>query len=182
MCTFLAGASLFLLVWVLIAACFQKEGIPFCISDIYYLFGKGKWFGWWLSAVGVCLWPGLTSITPLGFKLIPILAVYGLIITGSSPAFKDNTREYRVHFVGAILSVLSSIILLVVCKAWWGWLGFLIFAIWSLSYFLHKRAHEEGKCSRKKIIEEIIGDREDWLWWLELSVLACQYILVFTLL
>ena len=92
--------------------------IPPSLSETYYNLEKtrkknGAFFYLYLIVTVFLLLPPMVQVAQYwGF-----LCGVGLAFVGAAPAFKSDQKY--IHFIGAIVSAISSIFILIVIKKWW---------------------------------------------------------------
>lgn len=87
---------------------FIKYGIPESISDSYYYLYYKVVFTLVMWIVGGFLLPPIMDYTSTvsETQIIPFIGVFGILLVGAAPRFKDTERT--IHFIGAILAMVFS--------------------------------------------------------------------------
>ena len=101
-------------------------GIPKSLSQTFYEFKHRKsWqrvlFPVMMISMGFLLIPAWLEISEgSDFMFTAFLAVVGIILTGSAPAFNNSDLEDKVHTGSAIFAAVSAILwIILVAKLWW---------------------------------------------------------------
>lgn len=172
----LASLGIFLGGWIRAWVKSLPE-IPYCLSDFYYIFSRRWMFTAWLGIFSTLLFPALLRLSTFPWPL-PLGLYVGCLLVSLAPDFKNSKRQYRVHLTGAVLSMVCSQILLSSHPV--SYLGWLVFIHWALLSFIHQRLHSKGICRgfEGELKEELL-EKEDWLWWMELSMFIQIYLWVF---
>lgn len=103
---------------------FRYKKIPISLSETAYLLGgpemgnKKYFFTLYCTIIAVCILPYLLTILPENILFLGFLMCAGLIFAGMSPMFREGLDK-KVHYVSAIISFLSFIILLIINASWY---------------------------------------------------------------
>lgn len=164
-------------VWFTAYTLRTLQGIPYCISDTYYVLDRKGWYFiavLFFQAVLLCC-PILGVACEVGKLVVWIaggLELLGILTVSFSPEFKTNRTQYLCHFTGSIIGMMGSqVFVFFVCP--WAFFGWLIPLGWKLGTLIH---HHSESC--KKWDLEIL-DSGDWLWWFEMGMFLTTYISLF---
>lgn len=121
-CVFLA----FIIYLIYNGIAIYSFGIPYSLSNTYYLFqNKKKWmrilFPTMMVLVVVLLLPAWLEISSgNNLQFLAFFAVAGLLFTGVAPAFMSSNLENKVHTYSAIAATVFSLLWVIfAAKAWW---------------------------------------------------------------
>ena len=131
------------------------------LSESYYFYedlhkGLGVMFEILLMfIVPMGLIPNLMEHTPEGCGIIPVLAVFGVMLVGAAPLFKSH--QVTIHSVGAIGAAIVGFIWSIITNTWMFWIGvtFLVAVIYGFTFKISKYA---------------------WLFWLEMIAFYSIYL------
>lgn len=142
--------NILLVVGYMILSVCMTKGIPVSLSATYYTLGRWGWvFQAVLSITGFCLlpvWIGVTDFTFLAF-----LACSGLLFVAAAPAFRLRL-EGAVHYSSAVVCCVSAVVWQVLDGLWdvtlfWAMFGGMLAIQW----------------------------REQYMWWIEVSVIGSLF-------
>lgn len=108
---------------------YKTKGIPYSISDTYYILSNRYWFGICMILPSLLLLPAALDASTENSQFLIFLSVVGMIVLGVSPNFKGAHK--KAHIAGAVMSLVFSQIW-VGCDSWYWlllWAAFLIYAI-----------------------------------------------------
>lgn len=104
----------------------RSFGIPYSLSNTYYLFqNKKKWmrilFPIMMVLVVALLLPAWLEISAgNNLQFLAFFAAAGLLFTGSAPAFMRSNLENKVHTYSAIAAAIFSLLWVIfAAKVWW---------------------------------------------------------------
>lgn len=107
-------AIIILVAYLAYAYC--KVGIPYCLSDTAYTVGKGI-FASTMIAMAACLWLPMIEATADEWQFLVFLSFAGIAILAISP-YKDSDFNYRLHYVGTCIAMVTVLSLWAVRGAW----------------------------------------------------------------
>ena len=111
---------------------YKTKGIPYSISDTYYILSNRYWFGICMILPSLLLLPAALDASTENSQFLIFLSVVGMIVLGVSPNFKGAHK--KAHIAGAVMSLVFSQIW-VGCNSWYWlllWSGFIIYMVVSM--------------------------------------------------
>lgn len=128
-----------------------KFGVPYSISETYYLLGKMGWlFQVTLFSVAFLVVPTLIDRSSENTQFLAFLACMGLAFVGAAPLFKMEL-EGKVHYVSAAICCVGLVLWQVFNACW----------VVPLLCFL-------------AVIYPIVKDKK-YMWWLEIATIVSTY-------
>lgn len=92
----------------IIVVLIKFRSIPPSISETYYRLKHKAFFGWTMFISAISLMPVIIDISEETYQIFAFLACAGVALIGTSPKFKDERLESKVHEIGAIALLVSS--------------------------------------------------------------------------
>ena len=113
-------------------------GIPFSLSQTFYLFkNRENWqkilFPITLVITSLCLLPSWLEISEgSNWQFLVFLSLVGIIFTGFVPTFKSSKMEDKVHTISAIIGAVCALLwVVIVAKMWYVIIMWIIFVLLS---------------------------------------------------
>lgn len=150
-----------------------RFGIPYSISDTYYMLERRKrGLGWLFTAmcwgVAFSLLPYLLDVTPDRYRFTAFLACAGLLFVGAAPRFKLPLTG-SVHYGSAAVCVLFSQVW-VALTCWWilipVWLTYLVYTVVGMSRYVSG-----------SLWDDFVETRP--MFWVEVAAITSIYINIF---
>ena len=108
----------FAIIFSYLAFVILKFGIPYSISDTYYLLGKhGLLFQLALAATAFTAMPMLIDNSSENTKFLAFLACSGLLFVAAAPLFKLEL-EGKVHYTSAVICCVCLVLWQVFNTSW----------------------------------------------------------------
>ncbi len=122
--------SLLIILSYIITMCYKVKGIPNSISETYYILEHKLWFRFSIISTAILLMICLINIVSESIQFLAFLSGAGMMFVGVVPNFKEDL-EGKVHQSGAFLCLISSQLLIGICKPilLYIWILFLMYVI-----------------------------------------------------
>lgn len=141
----------FAIIFSYLAFVILRFGIPYSISDTYYLLGKHGWlFQLALAATAFTALPMLIDNSSENTKFLAFFACSGLMFVAAAPLFKLEL-EGKVHYTSAVICCVSLVLWQVFNTSWI--VPLVAFAL---------------------VFIPMIKDKK-YTWWLEIATIASTY-------
>jgi hypothetical protein len=140
-----------------------NHGVPISVSNTYYILEKKrKGLGWIFTLVMTII--AFTAIAPMlevsegkDFQFLGFLCAVGLAFVGVSPQTKLGGMEKTVHYVSAIISIVSAILYTILFENYGGLILLMLFGIGRI------------------IIDIILNNHKNVLFWIEIVAFGLLY-------
>lgn len=158
--------SLMFIVAYVVAVIIKTKGVPYSISETFYMIEHKFWFGTTMWLAAAFLTPAILDATPPNYQFTAFLACIGMMLIGIAPNFQSGI-ERPVHITGAVLCILFSQVWVGLTCPWMLliWAVYLAYTIWAT------KIHWKGN-----LISAFLLTKP--MFWIEVTALITTYISV----